>query len=382
MLTEQGCLTRRARLWKLVAAGIDWVVITEPAHLAYFANFVPSPFVFNSQNGGGVLILGRDGSAIMIADNVQEPFLNAAFATERVMPVWYRCIESAGLRTGLLVETALERLIRCSGSSFGYEAAAAPAALIDGLRAARPGLQLADVGPLVHQLRRAKEADEIAALRHSLRAATVALVAAMRDIRPGMTEFDAYRLVQRVAGETAGGHVLVYGDFVSGPRCEQGGGPPSSRVIQSGDLVLLDYSVVIDGYRGDFCNTFVCDGHPTARQRELYDACVAAMTAGEQRLRAGTPCREVHGAVRQALADRQLADYFPHHAGHGIGLGHPEPPFIVPESSETLAVGDVVTLEPGVYLPGVAGMRFERNYLITQTGYESLSDHPIQIGAT
>ena len=85
--------------------------------------------------------------------------------------------------------------------------------------------------------------------------------------------------------------MLVYGDFVSGPRCEQGGGPPSSRIIQPGDLVLLDFSVVIDGYRGDFCNTFVSGGHATARQRELYEACFAAMQAGESKLRAGVPCR-------------------------------------------------------------------------------------------
>jgi Xaa-Pro aminopeptidase len=145
--------------------------------------------------------------------------------------------------------------------------------------------------------------------------------------------------------------------------------------------VLLDFSVVIDGYRGDFCNTFACGGRPTPRQRELYEACFSAMQAGEEYLRPGNPCRDVHMAVRSTLAQRNLADYFPHHAGHGVGLGHPEAPFIVPESSETLAVGDLVTLEPGVYLPGVAGMRYERNYLITAAGYELLSDHPIQIDA-
>jgi Xaa-Pro aminopeptidase len=175
--------------------------------------------------------------------------------------------------------------------------------------------------------------------------------------------------------------VLVYGDFVSGARCQQIGGVPSDKAIQSGELVLLDFSVVIDGYRGDFCNTFVCDGSPTARERELYEACFAAMQAGEQVLRAGTPCRDVFNAVRNKLVERNVAEYFPHHAGHGVGLGHPEPPFLVPESSEALAVGDVITLEPGVYLPGVAGMRYERNYLITESGFESLSDHPIQIDA-
>jgi Xaa-Pro aminopeptidase len=240
---------------------------------------------------------------------------------------------------------------------------------------------LTNLDPAIRPLRRTKEADEVSAIRRSLAAATAALVAAMSELRPGMTEFDAYRLVQRVAGEAAGTHVLIYGDFVSGPRCEKGGGPPSSRAIETGDLVLLDFSVVIDGYRGDFCNTFVCGGRPSPRQRELYEACVAAMQCGQKNLRPGVRCREVHAAVRHSFAERRLAEYFPHHAGHGVGLGHPEAPFIVPESSETLAAGDVVTLEPGLYLPGIAGMRYERNYLITPDGCESLSDHPIAIDA-
>ncbi len=379
MLTEQGCRARRARLWTLVAAELEWIVVTDPRHLIYFAGFAPSPFVFNSQNASGALLLGRDGSAIQIADNVQEPFLNAAFATERVMPVWYRCVESAGPRAELLVRTVLERLRSCPGKSIGYEATNCPAALADGVRAARADVRLVDIDPVVHQMRRAKDSDEVDLIKAALHAATAGLRAAMHEVRPGMTELDVYRLVKRVAGEAAGRQVLVYGDFVSGPRCQQIGGPPSSRVIQSGELVLLDFSVVIDGYRGDFCNTFVCDGRPSDRQREMYEACIAAMHAGEQELRAGISCRQVYQAVRQELAARRLAEHFPHHAGHGVGLGHPEPPYFVPESSETLAAGDVVTLEPGVYIPGVGGMRYERDYLITESAFESLSDHPISI---
>jgi len=379
MLTEQGCRARRERLWKAIQGQVEWIVITDPQHLMYFANFRASPFVFNSQGGAAALIVGRDGSAILIADNVQESFSKSAFADEKISPLWYRCVESAIHRGQLLVGTVLERLAKCAGTAFGYEATTCPAALIDGLRAARPRVQFTDIDPVIRRLRRAKDPDEVAVIRRSLHAATAALVAAMAEIKPGMTELDVYRHVERVAGEAAGCQVLVYGDFVSGPRCEQGGGSPSSRVIRPGELVLLDFSVVIDGYRGDFCNTFVCGGHATARQRELYEACVAAMQAGEGQLRTGVPCRAVHAAVRNKFAERKLADYFPHHAGHGVGLGHPEPPFIVPESAETLAVGDVVTLEPGVYLPGIAGMRYERNYVITDGGYELLSDHPIRI---
>ena len=386
MLTEQGCRARRSRLWKLTAAEVEWIVITQPRHLTYFAAFAPSPFVFNSQNAEAALILGRDGSAILVADNVQEPFLNAAFATEKVMPVWYRCVESPDHRSELFVRTVLDVLQKCAlhdgtSNSLGYEAASCSAAIVAGLRTTCPALRLTNVDQFVNQLRRAKDADEVNLIRTSLKAATAALKAAMSDVRSGMTELDVYRLVQRVAGEAAGRQVLVYGDFVSGSRCQQIGGPPSSKVIQSGELVLLDFSVVIDGYRGDFCNTFVWDGIPSPRERELYDACFAAMQAGEQVLRAGIPCRDVFTAVRNKLVERKVAEFFPHHAGHGVGLGHPEPPFLVPESSETLAVGDVITLEPGVYVPDVAGMRYERNYLITETGYELLSDHPIRIDA-
>jgi Xaa-Pro aminopeptidase len=381
MLTSAGCAARQARLWSRLPAEVNWALITEPAHLLYFANFFPSPFVFNSQGARAVLLLGRDGSSVLIADNVQEPFLDAACATEKIAPVWYRCVESAAHRGTLLIESVLARLHGLAGQPFAYEPASCPAGLIGGLRALRGSLALIDIDPLLRELRRAKDPDEITLIRQSLHAATAGLTAAMAQLRPGMTEFDAYRLIQRVVGETAGTHILLYGDFVSGPRCERGGGPPSNRVIEAGDLILLDFSAVIHGYRGDFCNTFVCGAEPTARQKELFEACLAALEAGERMLRAGARCRDVDAAVRSSLAARNLADRFPHHTGHGIGLGHPEPPYLVPESSETLLPGDVVTLEPGVYVPGVGGMRYERNYLITPSGHESLSNHPIAIEA-
>ncbi|MBS0264431.1 MAG: aminopeptidase P family protein [Planctomycetes bacterium] len=377
MLTEQGCRARRERLWKLAPAELEWIVITDPRHLIYFAAFAPSPFVFNTQGAGGSLILGRDGSAILVADNVQEPYADAAFVTERVLPVWYRCVEAAGSRLELLAHETLKRLLDCPGNAIGYEAPTCPAALADGIRASRAGVQLVNIEPLIHQLRRAKDPDEVALIRRALIAATAGLRAAMHEVRPGLTELDVYRLVQRAAGEAAGRQVLIYGDFVSGARCDTGGGVPSGRTIQAGELVLLDFSAVIDGYRGDFCNTFVCHGQPSAKQREMFEACAAAMTAGEQQLRPGVPAKQVFAAVRHELETRGYAKYFPHHAGHGIGLGHPEAPFFVPESSETVVVGDVVTLEPGLYIPDVGGMRFERDYLITATGFESLSDHPI-----
>ena len=137
--------------------------------------------------------------------------------------------------------------------------------------------------------------------------------------------------------------------------------------------------MVVDGYRGDFTNTFAVGGGPTPRQQELFEACVGALRAGEARLKPGTPAREVDAAVRGHFAALELDHAFTSHSGHGIGLGHPEPPYFVPESDEILLAGDVVALEPGLYIEGAGGMRYERNYLITADGFETLSNHELRI---
>ena len=131
---------------------------------------------------------------------------------------------------------------------------------------------------------------------------------------------------------------------------------------------MIDFSVVVSGgYRGDFTNTFAVGGKPTSRQRELFTACFRKCS---QRIRRGelgkpgTPARDVDAAVRGHFASLGLDQYFPTHSGHGLGLGHPEPPYFVPDSSDTLLAGDVVALEPGLYVEGVGGMHaYERNYL-------------------
>jgi Xaa-Pro aminopeptidase len=241
-------------------------------------------------------------------------------------------------------------------------------------------LEWVDLDPVIRPLRRAKDADELAVLRRSIRAGEAGHAAAMAGLRPGMTELDAYALVEAAAIRELGEPALVYGDFASGPRCEtERGGPPTHRTIEKGDLFLLDYSVVVRGYRGDFTNTFAVGARATARQRELYDACLGALRAGEALLKPGTPGRAVDEAVHGHFRALGLDDHFPSHTGHGIGLGHPDPPYLVPESTDTLVAGDVITLEPGLYVRGEGGMRIEHNYLITAGGFETLTHHRLSI---
>ena len=381
MLSEKGCKERRARLWNGLDQKPHWILIADPASLIYFANYHQSPFDFRSSEARSVLILGSDGTAILVADNLLQPFADRAFVDDVVTPIWYRGAESAEHRQALLVRSVLERMEQCTGDAIGVEASSVPIGIIEPLRAKRGSLRSIDVDPVIHRLRRRKDPDELTILRASIAAGEAGQAAAMREIRPGMSELDAYLIVQTASMQAAGDRVIVYGDFVTGPRCERIVGEPTGRVIEKGDLVLFDFSVVVWGYRGDFANTFVCGSKPTDRCRQLFEACIDALQAGQSLLRPGVACRDIDRAVRDQFARAGLLGDFPTHSGHGIGLGHPEPPYLVPDSNETLQAGDVITLEPGQYIEGVAGMRYEHDYLITEDGCERLSNHALTIDA-
>lgn len=375
MLTADGCRNRRTRLWSLVDPPPDCVLLGEPRHLTYLTNFYAAPFTYRSQNAPALAISTPERTTL-VADSTQRLYSETAHVEEIVAPTWYRGRESAGDRRALLIDAVVEQLskVRCTRIAVD---GAVPAGIVNRLRGSRP-VEILDLRPTIRRMERQKDADEVEVMRRSVAAGEAGFKAAVEHIQPGMTELQAYTLIQRASVEAAGHAVLVYGDFVSGERTLKHGGPAGQRVVRAGDLFLLDFSVVVHGYRADFANTFVvAGGKPSARQVELADYCLEAMRAGERLLAPGSGCRDVDAAVRKAFATRQVDQHFTHHTGHGLGLGHPDPPYLTPESSDTLVAGDIVTLEPGLYVDGVGGMRFEHNYLITEGGFETLTHHTL-----
>jgi Xaa-Pro aminopeptidase len=234
------------------------------------------------------------------------------------------------------------------------------------------------LGTILRQLRRRKDADELTLLRQCMRAGDAGHLRAWDVVRAGVSEMDVFREVQNAAISAAARPGQIYGDFRATTNKQPHlGGLPTAYRLQLGDLFILDFSVVLNGYRSDFTNT-IAVGVPTIRQQEMFQICAAALRSGESVLRAGTRAADVYAAVSQPFVDAGKPR-LPHHAGHGIGLAHPEPPIFVPESQDVLLAGDVVTLEPGSYELGIGGMRFEHNYLITETGTERLSNHRITL---
>jgi Xaa-Pro aminopeptidase len=326
--------------------------------LAYLAGFVADPI---SLNGGfrGVLEVRADGHAHLYCDDRLKSAAEAAHVDEKTIVPWYDG-QSPGKGPRQLAWQGVfaDGCVLHDQPNDAYS----------------PTL----VGTLA-QMRRQKDADEVALLRECMAATDAGQAWARSHVQAGMTELDVYSGIAAACQRQVGRAVIVYGDFAVSPGSERRGGPATPRVLAQGDLMILDFSVVIDGYRSDFTNTLCVGGQPTTDQQRHLTLCLEAMAAGEKELRAGASCLTVYQAVRGVFEKAGLADAFPHHAGHGLGLSHPEAPFFVPKANETLLSGDVVTLEPGLYIDGKGGMRIEHNYLVTEQGFERLSNHTIAL---
>jgi len=234
--------------------------------------------------------------------------------------------------------------------------------------------QLVDMTDVLASMRRVKELAELDAIRNALSVVEEGYREARRILCPGITEISVFASVLHAMTVHAGTAINLNGDFISGSRATRIVGPATRRTLVRGEPVILDMAPIVLGYRADTAATFVVGEPPSGRQAELEYALHNALEVGETRLYPGSKASSVYDAVSDALYQSGFRGAFPHHAGHGLGLEHPEAPYFVPQSTEILVPGDVVTLEPGAYGTDFAG-RIEHDYLITATGFERLSAH-------
>ncbi len=370
-LTEDCCRQRQKAL-RSAAPEHSLILISLPEHVTYFTD-LQFNLVSNSPRSLSFLLIEPDGKSFLVADNHATRRQPEPFVDEYQIVRYYTHQDPVPDRRRAVQEHCVRLLRTLRFDAIATDLVALPGWLF---REISPR-QVHDLSETIRQMRRRKDPDELALIQRSARAIEAGLQWAREKVRPGMSELEVYREIESVCTEVIGAPVVVYGDFASGPRTWiDRGGPPTRRRIEPGDLLLLDFSVVVGGYRADFTNT-LCIGEPSRQQEELMELCLKAMAAGEEQLRAGAVGKNVWQAVNDVLEAASPAYRLPHHAGHGLGLEHPEPPVFGLASDDVLAENDVVTLEPGVYVEGIAGIRIEHNYRITADGFERISRHHI-----
>ncbi len=233
-------------------------------------------------------------------------------------------------------------------------------------------VELAPTEGVIEEFRSVKTPEEIACLRVACDIASRAFERIVPDIRVGMTEKElAARLSLYMVME--GADTQPYGNIlISGARTSLLHGIPSAKAIEYGEFVLMDYGCQYHGYLSDMTRTVVV-GKATPRQREVYRLEQQMVQAMEDFLKDGVSASEAYSKGAQVI---EGTEYFPYHytgVGHGVGVFVHEVPFMGPKSQDVIRENNVVTVEPGIYIPGWGGCRIEDQVLITKDGIENLT---------
>jgi len=243
------------------------------------------------------------------------------------------------------------------------------------LEAVMPGVRFVDTSGFFSEMRTVKECEEISSIEQAVHIAQAALDSSLDFLRGHeRTELEvalhAHRAMMEAGAEGAAFDVRV----LSGPRTALVHGESSRRVIGEGEIVTVDLGAVYEGYCSDMTRTFVM-GMPSHYYLDIYETVLQAEEEALKAIVPGVPCWEVDSVARAVVAARGYGANFIHRTGHGIGLRLHEKPSLAPQESMRLAEGMVLAIEPGVYIPGMGGVRIEDMVLVTKDGCRLLSTY-------
>jgi Xaa-Pro aminopeptidase len=372
-------LRRRAR-----EAGLDGLLLFAPVNLQYLTGFRS-----NAYSRPLALLLPVEGDPVLIVPRLEE--LQARGLTH-VADVRSYVEWDSGSAAGGGIEDEWRALLAdvlagrgLAGGRLGAERAALSAPREEALRAALPKPEWTDASGWVEAARLVKTPDEVANHRRAGALAATGLDAAFAAAGAGAPELEIKAAgLQAILAEAARRHadlpVAAAGNALVGERIAAVHTPAGAARPARGDLVFVVWSVAVGGSHCELSRTIVAGAEPTADRRRLFAAVAAAHAAARGGARPGTPAADLDRAARAALGEAGLADHLPMRAGHGVGFAPVEAPNLGAGDRTPLRAGMVISIEPGVCIPGTGGVLWADNYVVTESGVEPLTSYPLLAG--
>jgi len=274
---------------------------------------------------------------------------------------------------------AISRLILDRGwRRLAFDAEQTTVSVHGAIAAKLPGVEMVPLAGELDELRGVKSDAELTIIEQSCSLASAALEQLLPMIRPGVSE-RTLALELEIAMKRSGAEEKAF-DFIvaSGDRGALPHGRPTDREIAAGELVTIDFGARLHGYHSDETVT-VAVVSADERQREIYAVVKEAHDLAIAAVRPGAGCREIDAIARDFIAGHGFGEYFGHGLGHGVGLDVHETPTLSPRSEQTLAEGMVITVEPGIYIPGWGGVRIEDTIAVTADGCRLLTKVPKEL---
>jgi Xaa-Pro aminopeptidase len=340
------------------ASGIDGLLVSRLTNVRYLTGFTGSAAMVLITATDALLVTDgryRDQSAEQIAESGASARVGVGTTQTRQSEILHEAASGLG-RLGLEAHGVSWAQQRAFGEWF-------------------PEAELVATEHLVESFRMVKDEGEVARVRAACAIADDALADTLPMLQDQPTERDFALRLEFAMRERGASGVSFDAIVASGPNGAKPHARPSDRTIVPHELVVIDFGCIVDGYCSDMTRT-VSVGDPGPDARHLWDTVLLSQQAGRAAVAVGVECSAVDRACRDIIDDAGWGEAFVHGTGHGVGLEIHEDPRVAATSSGTLAPGHVVTVEPGVYLPGVGGVRIEDTVVVTADGSIALTEFP------
>ena len=348
----------------LAERSVDALVVSRAANGRYLSGFRLGPNEEQYAGYSGTLVVTAEALRLLTDFRYLEQAQDEARGWEII-------------RTTGPLEEELPRLLAADTAvrRVALEADVVTHATWTGTASALPEVELVPAGGLVDELREVKSPDEVAAIERACRLGDACFEFLVETARPGMTEAALAWELERWFREN-GAEALAFDPLIlAGPNAAMPHGRPADVPIERGRVLLLDFGCMVDGYRSDMTRT-VFIGEPSDHDRRIYDLVLQAQQRALDGIRPGMTGREADALARDYLAENGHGDDFGHSLGHGIGLLTHELPRLSTRSESVLREGMVFSVEPGIYLPGVTGVRIEDIVVLEADGVRRLTQSP------